>query len=83
VLDAGLPVINMETGIYRSNSRNPNWEKYMDDALSLYKKYGASFCWFPFDPDRQDSSLISLLSADRSSLTSTGTIYAAHMTTSN
>jgi hypothetical protein len=80
MLDAGLPVINMESGIYRDNSRNPNWQNYMNDALSLYEKYGASVCWYPFDPDRQNSSLISLLSADRTSLTSVGTIYAAHMT---
>jgi hypothetical protein len=81
MLDAGLPVAVMESGIYRDNSSNPNWEKYMNDALSLYEKYQVGVSWFPFDPDRQNSSLISLLGSDRTSLTSVGTIYAAHMTT--
>jgi hypothetical protein len=83
MLDAGLPVVVMESGIYRDNSKNPNWQNYMNDALSLYEKYQVGISWYPFDPNRQGSSLISLLNADRTTLTAVGMIWAAHMTSSS
>jgi hypothetical protein len=79
MIEANLPVINMETGVYRDNSTNPNWDVWENDSLTLYEKYKVSACWYPFDPDRQDSTLVSLLAADRETLTSVGTIWASHM----
>jgi endoglucanase len=86
MLDSNLPVINMEIGVYRSTSMNtpdsdPNWNVWMSDLLTLYDSYGVSFSWFPFDPDRSSSSLISLLSSDQVTLTSgPGAIWSSHTT---
>jgi hypothetical protein len=89
MMDSNLPVAVMESGVYRCTTVNkatcdPNWNVWIDDALTLYDSYGVSFSWFPFDPDRSSSSLISLLSADQVSLTSgssgPGTIWASHTT---
>jgi len=77
--DVNLPVMNMETGVYRDPSKNPNWDVWVNDSLSLYEEYGVSVSWYPFDPDRESSSLISLLKADRISLTEVGEIWAEHM----
>jgi hypothetical protein len=79
MIEADLPVMNMETGVYRDSNKNPNWEVWMNDSLSLYEEYGVSVSWFPFDPDRSDSSLISILNSDRRTLTNVGEIWAMHM----
>jgi len=79
MLDAGLPALIMETGVYRDYSKNPNWEVWISDSLALYEKYNAGVCWLPSSPDRSDSSLISTLSPDRSSLTDVGAIWAMYM----
>jgi hypothetical protein len=73
------PVMNMESGIYRDSGRNPNWSVWENDSLTLYEKYGVGICWFPFDPDRSGSSLISLLKSDGFGLTDAGTIWSSHM----
>jgi hypothetical protein len=76
MIDANLPVINMETGVYRNvKDRNPNWQKWMQDSLALYGKYGVSYSWYAFDPDRSGSDTISMLNADRTTLTEVGLYY--------
>jgi aryl-phospho-beta-D-glucosidase BglC (GH1 family) len=79
MLNAGFPVMNMETGVYKDATKNPHWDVWMNDSLSLYEKYGAGVSWFPFDPDSSGSSMFSLLNSDRTTLTSAGMIWAAHM----
>lgn len=79
MMEANLPVMNMETGVYRDPNSNPHSDVWQNDSLTLYEKYNVSVCWYPFDPDRQDSSLISLLASDRTTLTSVGSIWALHM----
>lgn len=73
------PVMNMETGVYRDSSKNPNWDVWENDSLALYEKYGVGVSWYPFDPDRSGSSLISILSSDRITMTHVGEIWAMHM----
>jgi hypothetical protein len=77
--DVNLPSMDMESGVYRNPSSNPNWNVWENDSLTLYEKYGVSVCWLSFDPDRSYSSLISILAPDRITLTSVGDIWAMHM----
>ncbi len=79
MVDATLPVINMETGVYRDvSAKNPNWQKWMNDALALYQKYGVSYAWYNFDPDNSGSTVMSMLSADKASLTQVGQIASSY-----
>lgn len=84
---ANLPVMNMETGVYRNtdpttSSSDPNWNVWENDSLALYEKYNLSVCWFSFDPDREDSSIFSLLAPSKTDLTPVGDIWAMHMSPS-
>jgi hypothetical protein len=71
--------MNMETGVYKDATKNPHWDVWMNDSLSLYEKYGAGVSWFNFDPDMGTGSLKLLLGQDKTSLTDIGTIWSAHM----
>jgi hypothetical protein len=79
MVDANLPVMNMETGVYSNSTLNPNWNMWENDSLTLYENCGVGVCWYSFDPNRTDSSIFSLLSPDRTTLTSAGEIWALHM----
>jgi len=75
MLDSGFPAAIMESGVYRDYNKNPNWKVWMNDSLAFCRRREANICWFPFDPDRSDSSLISCLDSDRITLTEVGAIW--------
>lgn len=79
--EANLPVINMETGVYghAREDENPNWQQWVVDSLDLYNEYEIGHSWWLFDPDRENSSIFSLLKGDRSGLTEVGEIWAMHI----
>jgi hypothetical protein len=79
MIDANLPVINMETGVYKNAAENPNWDVWIQDSLFLYAKYDVGVCWYQFDPDRPDSSITSLLASNRTGLTDVGLIWRNHL----
>lgn len=78
-IDYNLPVMQMETAIYRDPAVNPNAEQWLVDSGQLYRNYSVGVSYWTFDPDRTDSSLISLLNADRVTLTHVGQIWLADM----
>ncbi len=79
MVDANLPVINMETGVYKDTSLNPNWSVWESDSLSVYEKLRVNVCWYQFDPDRPDSTITSLLRPDSLQWTDVGNIWVSHM----
>jgi len=83
MVDAGFPVMVMEAGVYRDPARNPNWLSWMNDTLSLYDSYELSVSWFSFDPDRTTSSIISVLTSNKHSLSDVGIIWATHLALSS
>jgi len=82
MVDVGLPVMQMETGVYghERENENPNWRQWVVDVLALYNKYGVGCNWHLFSPDRPDSSIFSLLKGDRTGLSELGELWARNLT---